>query len=171
MLYLFFRILSWAIPLITAYLILFHFEDMIHWGIWSSIISPQDINNAIHFSLSHRFVILAIQFMPISITILICHKLAKLFRLYEQGDLFEEENIKLIKSISIYMILGELFQLLYQPLISAALSFNNPIGERVANISFGTTNITTLITACIILVASWVVEEANRLKSDSHLTI
>ncbi|HAU0774229.1 TPA: DUF2975 domain-containing protein, partial [Legionella pneumophila] len=81
------------------------------------------------------------------------------------------ENIKLIKSISIYMILGELVQLIYQPLITAALTFNNPTGERFISITLGSANASTLITAFIILVASWILKEANQLQSDSQLTI
>ncbi|MFO2592981.1 DUF2975 domain-containing protein, partial [Legionella pneumophila serogroup 1] len=88
-----------------------------------------------------------------------------------KGTLFEEENIKLIKSISIYMILGELVQLIYQPLITAALTFNNPTGERFISITLGSANASTLITAFIILVASWILKEANQLQSDSQLTI
>ncbi|STX39357.1 DUF2975 domain-containing protein [Legionella feeleii] len=168
---LFFRILCWLIPIATVFLSLFHIEDMLNWGAWASIISSTHIQDPSNYSLTHRLVILAIQFLPLSITVLICHKLAKLFGLYEKGDLFEEENIILIRSISIYMILGELVQLIYQPLITVALSFNNPPGERFASITLGTTNVSTLITAFIILVASWILKEANQLKSDSQLTI
>ena len=166
-----FRTLCWALPLGTAYLILFHLEAMLHWGAWHSIFSGTLIENPSQFSLTHRFIILTIELVPISITVLICHLLAKLFLLYEQGALFEEENIKLIKYISIYMILGEFIQLIYQPLITAALTFNNPAGKRMMSITLGSTNVSTLITAFIILLASWIVKEAHQLKTDSQLTI
>ncbi|MFO2648991.1 DUF2975 domain-containing protein, partial [Legionella pneumophila serogroup 1] len=68
-------------------------------------------------------------------------------------------------------ILGELVQLIYQPLITAALTFNNPTGERFISITLGSANASTLITAFIILVASWILKEANQLQSDSQLTI
>ncbi|HHT9780192.1 TPA: DUF2975 domain-containing protein, partial [Legionella pneumophila] len=68
-------------------------------------------------------------------------------------------------------ILGELVQLIYQPLITAALTFNNPTGERFSSITLGAANASTLITAFIILVASWILKEANQLQSDSQLTI
>lgn len=167
MLSLFFRTISFALPIIFAYLILFNFERMIAWGAWSSF----SINDTTPFSLIHRMIILIINFLPLSITVLICHKLSRLFRLYEQGKLFEEENIKLIRSISIIMIIGEGIQFLYQPLMSIALTYNNPIGQRVAGMSIGTTNATTLIIAFIILIASWIVKEANQLKSETQLTI
>lgn len=170
-LYLLFRALCWALPLITSYLILFNFEGVLSWGGWGSIISSTHIQQNVPFSLTHRLVILIIQFLPLSITILICHKLAQLFHLYERGNLFETENIKLIKHISLFMILGEIIQLIYQPLVTAAFTFNNPVGQRVATITVGTTNASTLITAFIILVASWIIKEAHQLKSESQLTI
>lgn len=170
MLYLFFKALCWLLPLVTTYLILFHLDGMLNWGAWN-FVSTVTIHNANAFSLLHRLIILLIQFIPLTITLLICHKLAQLFHLYEQGNLFEEQNIILIKQISICMIIGEVIQLIYQPLITAALSFNNPPGQRVASITLGTTNASTLITAFIILIASWIIKEAHQLKIDSQLTI
>ena len=171
LLHILFKTLCWSMPFVTAYLILFNIEGMLNWGAWSSIISSTTIHNPSSYSLIHRLIILAIQLLPLSITVMIFNKLSKLFGLYEKGNLFDEENIKLIKGISIYMILGELIQLIYQPLMTVALSFNNPAGERFASITLGTTNVSTLITAFIILVASWILKEANQLKLDSQLTI
>ena len=123
------------------------------------------------YSLIHKAIIFTIQLLPLSITIGICYRLAQLFHLYEEGSLFELDNIKIIKQISIFMITGELIQIIYQPLITAALSFNNPAGQRFASITLGSTNLTTLITAFIILIASWIVKEAHELKNDAQLTI
>jgi hypothetical protein len=140
-------------------------------GAWSTIISTERIHDVDQFSFAHRCILLAIEWLPLTITVLICHKLAILFRLFEKGYLFEEENIKLIKQVSIYMILGECIQLIYQPLITAALTFNNPAGERFASITLKSANLSTLITAFIILVASWIIQEAHQLKSETQLTI
>lgn len=171
---LFFRSLCWIMPLATTCLILFNMDFMLYIGAWSSMITEvqvKEILSAGQFSLAHRLVILTIELLSLSISVFICHKLAKLFHLYEKGYLFEEENIKLIKQVGICMIVGQLVHLIYQPLITAALSFNNPPGFRFASLSIGTTNATALITAGIILVASWVVQEAQQLKSETQLTI
>lgn len=165
----FFQSLCWLAPLATGYLILFRLKDIMKWGFFA-LIPPVEINN-LQFSFTHCFVIFAIQCLPLSITILICQRLSKLFQLYGKGHLFEETNIRLIKQISLFMIAGEAMQLIYQPLITAALTFANPPGERVASLTLGTTNASTLITAFIILLASWIIQEANQLKSDSQLTI
>ncbi|WP_419418592.1 DUF2975 domain-containing protein [Legionella sp. D16C41] len=169
----FFKFLCWFLPLLTAYLILFKLPKLL--DLISFILTMPSVpilNGAPpHFSFLQRLVILAIQLLPLSMTTLICYKLAKLFQLYEKGMLFEQINIKLIKSISIYMLAGEAIQLIYQPLMTIALTFHNPPGQRMASITLGSTNLSTLITAVIILFASWVVKEANQLKLDAQLTI
>lgn len=144
---------------------------MLTWGPWSWFISTDLIQNINQFSLAHRLILLIVQALPLSITIIICHKLAKLFQLYEQSHLFEEENIQLIKHISIFMILGEFGNLIFQPLMTIALTFNNPVGQRFISLTFGSTNLSTLITGFLILVASWIVKEAYQLKTDARLTI
>jgi len=168
--YLFFKTLCWLLPSLTVYCILFHLQTMLHFG-WSPIIAVDQIQNSGQFSFGHRVIILTIQLLPLTVTVFICTKLASLFHLYEQGILFEQENIKLIKGISLYMILGELVQIIYQPLITAALTFTNQPGHRFASITLGTTNISTLLTAFIILVAAWIVKEAHILKTEAQLTI
>ncbi|STX51602.1 Protein of uncharacterised function (DUF2975) [Legionella busanensis] len=166
-----FKFFCWFIPLITIYLILFKLPKLLDMSTFVLMMPAVHIDKAMQFSLLHRLIILTIQFLPLSITIMICYKLAKLFRLYAEGKLFEQINIKLIKSISVYMIVGQVIQLIYQPLITAALTFTNPPGQRIASITLGSANVSTLITAMVILVASWIVKEANQLKLDAQLTI
>ncbi|KTD27475.1 Protein of uncharacterised function (DUF2975) [Legionella israelensis] len=169
-LHLIFMSLCWLLPIVTAFFTFFHIDTMIHYGMFDQIISSSKIHST-DYSLIHKAIIFTIQLLPLSITIFICHRLAKLFNLYEHGSLFELDNIKIIKQISILMIIGEFIQIIYQPLITAALSFNNPAGQRFASITLGSTNLTTLITAFIILIASWMVKEAYELKNDAQLTI
>ncbi|HFS6879500.1 TPA: DUF2975 domain-containing protein [Legionella pneumophila] len=169
-LHLIFLSLCWMLPILMAFFTFFHIDTMIHYGMFDQIISSSKIYSK-DYSLIHKAIIFAIQLLPLSITIFICHRLAKLFNLYEHGSLFELDNIKIIKQISVFMIIGEFTQIIYQPLITAALSFNNPAGQRFASITLGSTNVTTLITAFIILIASWIIKEAYELKNDAQLTI
>ena len=171
MLFHFFRALCWLIPLTMTYLILFNLQGTINWGFWTSFVTTTEMPDASHFSLMHRLVILAVQLIPESITVLICYQLAKLFQLYTDGILFAEENIKRIRAIGTYMIAGQLINLIYQALISITLTYNNPVGQHLLTLSFGTTNLSTLVTGLIIIIASWIIKEAHQIKSDSQLTI
>jgi len=162
-----FRGACWIYPIIYSYCIFFRLDEMMAWT-QSASDNAYDLSN---LSLGHHLVILAIACIPLSITVFICHQLAKLFRLYEQGYLFELENIKLIKSVGICMISSELIQFIYQPLMTYALTFYKPAGEHMISWAFGTTNVTTLITGFVILMASWIAGEAHALKTDVQLTI
>lgn len=194
-----FRILTWAYPLLTMYFILFDFNHGALLKAIASGLFPSYIHDSSHlgfiigvtqnvpsavaassldalhhlsdYTQLHRLMILIVQFIPLSITVLICHKLAQLFRLYELGSLFENSNIKLIKNIGLLLIIGELLQFIYQPLMCLVLTFNNPVGERYISMSYDSSNLSVLLTGCIILTASWIVKEANQLKSDAQLTI
>ena len=170
-LYLFFRFLCFFLPVITVYLVLFNLEVALNIGIWAGMISPDQIQNVSTFSFVHRLTLLVIELLPLSVTIYILHKLSNLFHLYEQGYLFEEENIKLIKHIGIGMVAGQFIHVFYQPMMTTAFTFNNAAGDRFASLSIGTTNMSTLITGFIIIVASWIVKEAQQLKSEVQLTI
>ena len=169
-LHLFFKSLCWLYPLVITYSIFFQINALIELGVFDRLISSSTIHST-HFSWLHRGVIVLIEWIPMTFTLLIFHRLAKLFKLYQRGHLFEMDNIKVIKQISIFMIIGELIELIYQPLMTIALTFHNPAGQHIASISMGSTNINSLITAFIILVASWIMKEAHQLKTDAQLTI
>lgn len=171
LLYLFFGALCWLLPAITSYFILFHFQGLVDTGFFDAIIAPFQIHDLTRFSIERRLLVLAVQLLPLSLTALICLQLSRLFRLYEQGHLFESANIKLIRSIGIYMMLRELALFIHQPLMTTVLTYGNQPGERFATITLGITNMTTIITALIIIIASWIVKEAQHLKTDAQLTI
>ncbi|KTD19235.1 DUF2975 domain-containing protein [Legionella jordanis] len=168
---LFFRLLCFLIPLATTYLLFFNLQAMLSWGFFDHIISPGKVQHPEQFSTAHRFILLGISSLPMSISVFICHKLSQLFKRFEQGELFEEAHVKLVKQIGLCMISSELIQLIYQPLITAALTFSNGPGERIASITLGKANGTTIITALILLVVSWIIKEAQQLKVESQLTI
>lgn len=191
--------LTWLYPLLTIYFIMFDFNHGALLKAMASGLFPSYIHDSSHlgfivgvtqnvpsvvtassheifqglskFTFQHRMLILLVQGIPLSITAMICFRLAQLFKLYEKGDLFENSNIQLIKNIGILMIVGELLQFIYQPLMSLVLTITNPVGERYISMSFDSSNISTLLTGCIILTASLIVKEANQLKSDAQFTI
>ncbi len=162
-----FRIFSVLIVVVTTYLILF---DTQAFSMHSSFLSTLHIQHP-DFSLPHRLGILAIEALPLTFTVLICLRLACLFQAFEQGFLFELKNIANIKRIGIYMILSECIQLIYQPAISIGMTYQNDVGERIASLSIGAANLSNLVTAIIIFVAAWVMQEAYKLKCESQLTI
>ena len=173
--YLLFKSMCWIIPLITCFIIIFQINELMTFiGLdtkYTFANTIHDLSQQGNFSLQHRLVILLIKTIPLTITVMLFHKLSQLFKLYENNQLFENENIRLIKGIGVCLLLGEFLHLIYEPLMTIALSFNNPAGERFMSFTFGAFNLSMLLTGCIIIIASWITQEAHQLKSDVQLTI
>lgn len=161
-----FRAACWVYPVLQIYCMFFRFDEVLAW------VKPSLGDNFTFSSLSfgHHVVIFAISCLPMFMTLLICQRLSQLFRLYGQGFLFEIENIKLIKSIGVYIIAGQFVQLIYQPLMMFAVTFYKPAGEHLISFTISTTNFAMLITGFVVLTASWIVQEAHELKLDTELT-
>ena len=175
-----FMSMCWAVPLVTVYFVMFSDNNPLvlsslditaSWGTYHTLSADTAVPNISAFSLPHRLLLLLVECIPLTITVLIFQKLSKLFVLYAKDSLFEWENIKLIRNIGMLMLVGELLQLIYQPLNSLVLSFNNSVGERYIALSFGTNNISTIVTALVILVAAWIVGEAQKLQDEAKLTV
>ncbi|SFK77878.1 Protein of unknown function [Methylophaga sulfidovorans] len=56
-------------------------------------------------------------------------------------------------------------------LLSLTLTIQNPVGERLLTIGFGSNEMTTLITGSVILVISWVMKEAVEMKHEQEYTV
>ena len=152
-------------PFINLYVVLDDLPTLVNWTFLT-------IDQLSHFSLIHRLIILAVSYIPVAFTVMICFQLAQLFRLYEKKIFFERENIQRIRCIGKYMLLSQLVQcILYQPLMMWVLTCMQPVGHRLIMLSFGTTNLSTLATGVIIIVVSWIATEANQLNKDVQLTI
>lgn len=173
----FFQSLCWILPILTTYVVFFHLDLLsAGWGTFLSsahfsLPTPHSTVSLNIFSWAHQVIIFLIECIPLTLQVLIFHRLAKLFQLYAHGQLFEKENIECIRQIGIYMAGLATMQVLYQALITLALTFNNPVGERFISISFNSTNLSTCMTGIVIWLASWIVQEANQLQTDAKLTI
>ncbi|MDP3705730.1 MAG: DUF2975 domain-containing protein [Legionellaceae bacterium] len=162
---LFFFIACCVYPLINLYVAINDLPTLMNWTFLP-------IDQLSHFSLTHRLIIVVLSYIPIAFTVMICFQLAQLFRLYEKKIFFERENIQRIHCIGKYMLIGQLVQcILYQPVMMWVLTCMQPVGQRSIMLGFGTTNLSTLATGVIIIVASWIATEANQLKKDVQLTI
>lgn len=160
-----FQTVCWVYPVLSVYLFFSHPNSVFEWADLGANFNFSDL------SVSQHLVTLALYSVPLGILVLIYHKLAKLFSLYEKGCLFEPQNIQLIQSIGVYMIMSQMIQFIYQPLMTFALTFHQPTGQHIISLSFGSTNFATLVTGFVIVTASWIIAEAHQLKTDVQLTI
>lgn len=107
--------------------------------------------------------------LPILISL---YALIKIFKHYQYNEIFSADNARS------YRLIGWLFiadALLFQPLsgslMSIAVSFSNPVGQRYISLSFWSNNIETLFCGAVVIVISWVMLEASKLHEEQQYTI
>ena len=95
-----------------------------------------------------------------------------LLKLYVKEDIFSKIHAHYFKRIGQFILLyGTLGLLLGGSFHSIAVTFNNPPGERILAISFGTPNLTMLVMASVITLIGWVTLEGFKILSEQDLTI
>ena len=112
-----------------------------------------------------------ISFIPMIIGLLISWLFIRLFQGYEQNYIFNLKSIRILKKIALVMILGVLLDPLYQVLISFAMTMHNPPGYRLITLYIGAESIRTLITAGLIYLIAYIMQEGVKLSDEQALTI
>jgi hypothetical protein len=109
--------------------------------------------------------------IPLAVELFIVFFLIKLFKRYEQGEIFSFENVKTIRNIGYTLLVSQLLNPIYEGLMSLLLTWHNPPGHRIAVVSFGTPNLVTIITALLVILISWIMAEAFKLQEEQIYTI
>ena len=122
-------------------------------------------------SIQTRLLGFTIGLIPLVVKLLILYFLIKLFRLYEQAEIFSIKNVTYIKRIGIAMLIGQILNPIYQALLSVALTWQNPPGHRMIQIGLSQTNIGIVITAFLIILISWIMAEASKLREEQKYTV
>ena len=132
---------------------------------------PKGIKILHTLSCSTKFLGFIISLIPLTINLVVLCFLINLFRSYEKCEIFSYKNVCYIKYIGYTLFIGQLLSPIYQALLSAALTWHNPHGERYVNISLSGTNIGILLAALMIILISWIMAEGYKLKEDQSYTI
>ncbi len=109
--------------------------------------------------------------LPMSITLYNLITLRNLFRLYEQGIVFAKENAQCFKRLGYSLIAWVIAHIIYIPLLSLALTFENPPGMRAITIQFGILEPLILIIGAIVVFISWIMREATKLEDEQAYTV
>ncbi len=105
------------------------------------------------------------------INLFILYTLIKLFNLYEQGDIFSMQHVRYIRNIGYALLLGQIWNPVYQFLMGLVLTLHNPPGHRFAAVTLDQTNVGILLTALLVILISWIIAEGCKLREEQQLTI
>lgn len=119
-------------------------------------------------TLSTRLWALLASLLPCGVVMYALNQLIALFRRYEQADIFSVLTVSYYQKLGYVFFYWALASFIYRGLISVALSFNNPPGERVLTLSFGSMDLMVILCGFVVLIISWVMKEAQKI-ADEHM--
>ncbi|MYM59151.1 DUF2975 domain-containing protein [Vibrio sp. OCN044] len=132
-----------------------------------------DIDAYIHqpLMLQTRLWALLASALPCGILFYALVLLKKLFRSYENAEIFTLQTVKYYRQLGLVFFYWAIGGFIYSGLISVALSFNNPPGERVLSLSFSGLDVMAIFCGCIVLVISHVMHQAQQIADEQKHTI
>lgn len=123
------------------------------------------------FTNSQKLAGFALNLAPLAIELMILYFLIRLFKLYEQGEIFSFNNVRFIRNIGYLLFIGAIVDMLYEALLGVLLSFQHGYGHAVLSITFDDDGFGTLLIASIIILVSWIMAEGCKLREEQQLTI
>ncbi len=112
-----------------------------------------------------------ISLIPLTVNLFILYFLIRLFKLFEACEIFSYKSVRYIKYVGYTLLIGQVVSPIHQALLSAALTWHNPHGERVISVSLSGTNLGILLMALLIILVSWLMSEAYKMQEDQKYTI
>ena len=159
-------IVACTIPVINAMVWVYinHFPQIIYSHMLPFFVS-------IPLPASARFMGFLVTMMPAAVAISGAYYLMRLFRLYEQGQIFRPPNVLCFKKLSRVLIWWFAVGILHKSLLSVALTLHNPPGQRIITLGIGSPDLTALLLGGILAVIAWVMEEGRKLQEDQDFTV
>jgi len=134
--------------------------------------TPSMIKPLTELSNTTKFLGFLISLLPVSMTMFILYLVSKLFNAFEHLDFFSANTVKYLKRIGFLIITNQiLIHAVYCALITLVLTFSNPPGKRIIEISYGIGELNLLIVGIIIILASWIMDEGRKLQEEQEGTI
>jgi hypothetical protein len=143
-------------------------EQALLYGL-SACLTPADIHGQI--DLQQRWLAMTASALPTAIAMFIFAKLARLFSLYRQGQIFTAQVVQTIRHLGFAIVAAQFADFIFQVLCSVVLTWHNGVGHRQVTLGFSFTHCELMLVAVIVIFSSWVMDEGRRLQAEQDLTI
>ena len=118
-----------------------------------------------------RFLGFLINLLPLAFSIGALGYLAKLFGAFEKLELFERKNVQILKRAGWMLVWGQIIHPFYVAMLSLALTYHNPPGQRCISVGIEHHQIEILLIGLSILLASWIFAEAVKTHEEQTGTV
>jgi Protein of unknown function (DUF2975). len=97
--------------------------------------------------------------------------LARLFARFGQGEMFSGPVVELIRRIGWAVLATQGLRVVHGTLVSLLLTMDNAPGQHMITVGMDSVTLSEIITGVVIILASWVMDEARKLKEEQELVI
>ncbi len=118
-----------------------------------------------------KFLGFLVTLIPTALNMAVFLFLARLFKSYEQLEIFSVNAVQSVKKVGICVLCNQLVYPVYFALLTLILTISNPPGSRMIATEIGLEQITMGAVGVIILVISWVLEKGRELQEEQAGTI
>lgn len=112
-----------------------------------------------------------ISLIPLTANLFVLYFLIRLFKTFERFEIFSIHSVHYIKYIGFTLLISQLLYPIQQALLSAAITWHNPLGERLMGFSLSQTNIGILLAAMFIILISWIMAEGYKIQEEQKYII
>ena len=98
-------------------------------------------------------------------------RLSRLFDLYARGEFFGPGNVAYYRSIGYGLIIQQALSLPEGGLLALALTWNNPVGERIFTLGVDDANVSLVVVGLMIILVSRIMDEGRKMSEEQQLTI
>lgn len=109
--------------------------------------------------------------IPNGISMLTLYFLIRLFKLYEKAEIFSMQNVVYMKNIGYLLLASEIFNPIYQALMSFVLTRQNPPGSRQIYVNLRMSDLEFVAIAVIIILISFIMAEGCKMREEQEYII
>jgi len=97
--------------------------------------------------------------------------LMSLFHLFTRGKIFERLTVRTIKRLSILVLGSTLYKPVSEVISTLSLTLHKPVSERLITITATHIDVMMILSALVIFVIAWVMDEGRKLQDNDKLTV
>ena len=122
-------------------------------------------------SLSVRMQLFLASLIPIGILTYGVFILTKLFGLYEKKIVFSAKNVRHYRRLGVVAISWVISKVIYLPICSIIISFHQSDNKLSISLGLQSVDLFVLVTGAIVILVSWIMDEARRLEEEQAYTV
>lgn len=97
--------------------------------------------------------------------------LAGLFGRFGKGEMFSAGTVGLLRRLGWAVLAAQGLRVLHGTLVSLILTMDNPPGSHIITVGMDSATLSETVTGVVVILASWVMDEARKLKEEQELVI